>query len=542
MCSQSLQLLPQQKAEHWADDLRRELSDFDGDSVYTYINISDAGDFDMDTTIAHRSSTSSSTETLVEPIPTASDDDMVIEMPTWRKWTTLFVICWMTLPATFASSSIMTAVAEVAAEFHVSTQSTTAANAGVFIAMAVSALIWLPISTFIGRRAAYLLATIMLALCSIGSALSQSFAVFTTIWIIGGTTGLYFLIAGQTILADIFEPTTRGMAVGLFLGSSVAANSLAPLVGGIIVSYASWRVIYVVQAAITFFGLLMALLFIPNANDVNHKQRKTQPPSKSPLRSVLGTINPMGVFRLFKHPKIITANIACGLLGFNQYGLIASVRRVINPRFNLTSPLISGIFYLAPGAGFLLGSMIGGALSDRTVKQYIRMRSGQRLPQDRLNSSLPALFVVLPIGTLAYGWSLQGEIGGIPLLVISSFVQGFGLMWSFSGLNTYAAEVLPEQRTAVISGKYIVQYFFAASAVGGVVPLIDAIGVGWAFTITGLGVTLAGVLVLIIIKSASTEHENHANKNANEKDAEKKVDDDWKSFASTDEDEDGTIV
>lgn len=127
------------------------------------------------------------------------------------------------------------------------------------------------------------------------------------------------------------------------------------------------------------------------------------------------------------------------MLSFNQYGLLSSVRRVINPRFNLTSPLSSGLFYLAPGAGFLLGSIIGGKLSDQAVKRYIRKRNGQRLPEDRLNSTLPAVLVVLPLGTLLFGWSVQNKVGGMALPIVSSFTQGLGLMYSFSGLNTYTA-------------------------------------------------------------------------------------------------------
>ncbi|KAL3299805.1 major facilitator superfamily transporter [Colletotrichum asianum] len=419
-------------------------------------------------------------------------DDTVAKLPTWQKWTILFVVCWMTLPATFASSSIMTAVAEVATDFDVPTHVITTANAGVFIAMAVSALIWLPISTIIGRRPTYLLATIMLTLSSVGSVTSQSFAFFVTAWVLGGATGFYFLIAGQTILADTFEPTSRGLAVGLFLGSSVAANSLAPMIGGVLVSYTTWRIICVIQAGMAFSGLALGYLFIPNTVGCDNQQAKGRS-SDDYVMGVLRKFSPLDVFRLFKNPNIIMADFACGLLGFNQYALIASVRRVINPRFNLTTLLISGLLYLAPGAGFLLGSMIGGALSDRL-----------RLPQDRLNASLPAFFFLLPLGTLVFGWSLQLEVGGMALPVISSFVQGFGLMWSFSGLNTYAAEVVPEKRTAVISGKYIIQYCFGAVAVGGVVPMIDAIGVGWAFTITGLGATLAMIKKTLHVQSQKT--------------------------------------
>ncbi|KAL2874967.1 hypothetical protein SGCOL_009809 [Colletotrichum sp. CLE4] len=376
--------------------------------------------------------------------PVAAADDEVMEMPTWKKWVTLAVVCWMALPVTFSGSSILTATSEVAADFNVSTHAITTANAGVFIAMAMSALIWLPTSNILGRRTTYLVANCLLTLLQ------------------------------------------------------------APLTGAVIVTFTSWRVIYGVQAGMTFVGLIMAFFFVPKASQLAHL--KIAVAERAPIRSMgdlAHAFNPMGVLRQFKYPNIVAANFACGLLGFNQYGLLSSIRRVINPRFGLTTPLISGLFYLAPGAGFLMGSTIGGRVSDHTVKRYIRKRNGLRLPQDRLKSSLPAIFVVLPAGTLIYGWSVQKEVGGIALPIISCFFEGLGLMWSFSGLNTYSAEAMPERRTAVISSKYIVQYSFGAGSVGGLVPMIDAIGVGWSFTITAFSALLAGVLVLGISKFAS---------------------------------------
>lgn len=45
---------------------------------------------------------------------------------------------------------------------------------------------------------------------------------------------------------------------------------------------------------------------------------------------------------------------------------------------------------------------------------------------------------------------------------------------------------MPHIRFEVISGKYAVQYIFAAGATAAVDPLINAIGVGWTFTICKL--------------------------------------------------------
>lgn len=127
------------------------------------------------------------------------------------------------------------------------------------------------------------------------------------------------------------------------------------------------------------------------------------------------------------------------MLGLNQYAILSSVRHLINPLFGLTSPLQSGLFYLAPGVGFLLGSIVGGNVSDRVVRRYIDKREGVRLAEDRLNSTPFWVLGVLPLGTFLYGWSIDKSIGGMGLPISAAFIQGFGLMASFSGLNTYAA-------------------------------------------------------------------------------------------------------
>lgn len=89
--------------------------------------------------------------------------------------------------------------------------------------------------------------------------------------------------------------------------------------------------------------------------------------------------------------------------------------------------------------GFLIGSVMGGKLSDRAVKKWIQKRNGVRLPQDRLNSGLVTLFLVLPASALIYAWTLQEQVGGMPVPVVSAFTAGVGLLGSFNGLNTYSA-------------------------------------------------------------------------------------------------------
>lgn len=43
-----------------------------------------------------------------------------------------------------------------------------------------------------------------------------------------------------------------------------------------------------------------------------------------------------------------------------MYSLLTPIRYVLNPRFGLSSPLQGGLFYIAPGGGYLVGTFFGG--------------------------------------------------------------------------------------------------------------------------------------------------------------------------------------
>jgi MFS family permease len=134
---------------------------------------------------------------------------------------------------------------------------------------------------------------------------------------------------------------------------------------------------------------------------------------------------------------------------WNQQCLLTPVRYVINPRFQLTSPLLSGLFFLAPGAGYIVGTLIGGRWADRTVSKWIE-RQGERIPEDRLRSTLVSTGVLIPGSILIYGWTIQKQVGGIPLPVICMFLQGVGQMVCFPSLNTYCLDVMQTRSAEVI--------------------------------------------------------------------------------------------
>lgn len=71
--------------------------------------------------------------------------------PLWRKCLIVFVTSWVTLAACFSSTSLFTAVDEIARDFNTTTVNVNICNAGVLLAMGFSSMIWGPIGTVSGH-------------------------------------------------------------------------------------------------------------------------------------------------------------------------------------------------------------------------------------------------------------------------------------------------------------------------------------------------------------------------------------------------------
>jgi MFS family permease len=297
----------------------------------------------------------------------------------------------------------------------------------------------------------------------------------------------------------MYRPVERGTATGWFLSGTLIGPALGPLIGGIIVTFRSWRVIFWLQSALAGTAFLGAFFLLPET--IYHRRlddlegysgwKKT--------RVLLGMCNPLRPVRLFRYPNLALTGFASSSLVWNMYTLLTPIRYVLNPRFNLNSPLLGGLFYLAPGLGYLVGTFGGGRYADWVVRRYIRKRGGVRVPEDRLYSALPFIGIAIPACVLVYGWGVDKAVGGIPLVVIMLFLQGIAQLFCFPSLNTYCLDVMPGRSAEVIAGNYGVRYLLACVGMSVVLPGIDAMGVGWFSTISVVIVLLGALSTLLVI-------------------------------------------
>ncbi|KAJ5644700.1 hypothetical protein N7507_010711 [Penicillium longicatenatum] len=426
------------------------------------------------------------------------DADQYLRFSHTRKIIIVAVLSFCSFLAPISSTSILSGVPEVAVTYDTTGSIINASNALYLAFMGIAAPFWGPFSQVWGRRPIFLTSAFLFFAFSIGTALAPNLPAYFIFRVLTAFQGTSFLVVGSSAIGDIYEPRARATALGWFLSGTLIGPAFGPFIGGVIVTFCSWRVVFWLQTALGGLGTLLVFFFFPETYFHLAKADPAQKSTKQKAKFLWHRVNPARVgILLFSYPNLFFAGLAAGALVWNQYSLLTPIRYVLNPRFHLTSPIESGLFYIAPGCGYLVGTFMGGRWADHTVKKWIRKRGGVRVPEDRLKSCLVFLGIVIPGCILVYGWTVEKAVGGIPVPVLAMFIQGVAQLFCFPSLNTFCLDVMQSSgRSAeVVAGNYMFRYVFAAIGSGVVLPAVEAIGVGWFSTISALFLVVAGLCV-----------------------------------------------
>ncbi|KAK7220000.1 hypothetical protein V2G26_008003 [Clonostachys chloroleuca] len=318
-------------------------------------------------------------------------------------------ICGFLTP--IASTAVLVAIPEVAATLQTTGEMINVSNGLFFVFMGLSPIFWGPLAaTSFGRRNTFIASTVFLTAFSAGTALSTNLGMYIAFRMLTAFQGTAILVVGSVVIGDVYHPTERGRALSIFMLGILVGPSVAPLLGGVVITYTSWRVIFWVMTALSGAASLMVIFFLPETMHERPDTFKGLTVGQSAVKLAKLT-NPWKMLHpLLAYPNLWIAALAVSSMIWNQYSLLTPIRYVINPRFNLTTPIQSALFFLPPGAGFMFGVLFGGKWSDFIVARYIEKR-GRRIPEDRLNAAVILLAVFIPGSMLLYGWSIDKEVG-----------------------------------------------------------------------------------------------------------------------------------
>jgi EmrB/QacA subfamily drug resistance transporter len=121
---------------------------------------------------------------------------------------------------------------------------------------------WL--SGWFGPRALYLLCIGGMTVGSLGSMLAWDWPSLIFFRMLSGAGGGMIPQISQAIFYQIFPPGQRGMALAFSLMGWSVGPAFGPFMGGNLLEFAPWRVVYAITTALSGLGLLMAWIWLPS--------------------------------------------------------------------------------------------------------------------------------------------------------------------------------------------------------------------------------------------------------------------------------------
>jgi EmrB/QacA subfamily drug resistance transporter len=135
----------------------------------------------------------------------------------------------------------------------------------------VSLAIFIPASAWVadrlGSRTTFRLALIIFMAASIGCAFSRSLGGFVFWRAVQGMGGAMMVPVGRMVVIRAVPKSELVRALSFIAMPALVGPMLGPPLGGLIVTYADWRWIFLVNLPIGVLGVVLATLFIPEIKD-----------------------------------------------------------------------------------------------------------------------------------------------------------------------------------------------------------------------------------------------------------------------------------
>jgi EmrB/QacA subfamily drug resistance transporter len=330
------------------------------------------------------------------------------------------------------------ALPAIGREFHADIGALQWVMTGYTLTLAAFLLIGGSLGDRFGRRRVYLIGVVWFALASAACGFAPG-AVFLIVTRMLQGAGAALLTPGSlAILEASFVPADRGRAIGAWSGLGGVATAAGPLVGGYLITAASWRWIFFINLPIAALVVALGARHVPESRDSAAAGQLDEAGALAAVAFLAGV-----TFAFIEAPKLgwsspaVQAMAAVGVAGLAAF--LIRERVAASPmlplgifrvrQFAATNAVTFIVYAALTGATFLLPVEL------QIVSHYSPLASGLAL--------LPLTFIMLMLsarsGRLAtrIGPRLQMSVG--PIVVGAGFV----LLTLATGGSNYLVHVLP---------------------------------------------------------------------------------------------------
>ncbi|OKL58194.1 hypothetical protein UA08_06654 [Talaromyces atroroseus] len=456
-----------------------------------------------------------------EPKPAAKDPNLVEwdgpddpenpqNLPVARKWAITMLLSSLTVWITFSTSVFSQATEVTAVLYGVSTEVMILATSLPLFGFAMGPLLWGPFSELYGRKRPLFFGYVVFIIFQIPVAVAQNVETIMLSRFFIGFFGCSPLAIVGGVLADIWNPIDRGVAMAFFAGATFGGPTLGPILGGFIVdSYLGWRwTAWITLIAAAFFACI-AFIIVPETfgpvilqkraarlrvetkNWAYHSTLDENPPRPKDFITRYA-MRPFEMLML--EPILVCITIYLALI----YGIMYLLFEAFPYSYQEIRGWKSAGVAALPFLGILIGVILGCAYITYLTKTRFAQRlkkEGRVVPEERLVPMF-AGSIALPIGLFWFGWTSNKDIIWVPQ-ALSAIPIGFGILIIFmQGLN-YIIDVYLMFANSGIAANTLVR-----SLVGGGFPLFadqmyERLGVPWASSLLAF-LTLAMVPIPVL--------------------------------------------
>ncbi|KAI5456981.1 major facilitator superfamily domain-containing protein [Mariannaea sp. PMI_226] len=385
-----------------------------------------------------------------------------------------------------------------------------------------------------GRRPAYVICFLIYIVANIGLALAPNYGALLGLRCIQSAGSSSTVALCVAVVADVITSAERGQYVGITTVPIVLAPALGPVIGGLLSEYLGWRSIFwflVIISGVTV--VLIATFFPETCRHIVGDGSITPPPLYRSLWQILkrrrraqrkdgqsDASKPKSTFK-FKAPNVLEAVLILFqketglLLGFSSlvfagfYCIATAMPTLFSDIYGFNEVDV-GLMYLPLALGSILSAVIAGPAMNKNYKRhcdklgipYDRSRqqdlTGFPIERARLEVGLPLLGLAA-VSLLAWGWAVHAKAHPAVPCVISC-VLGVGMIGFNNTTNALLVDMHPGKAGTATAANNLSRCLVGAAATAAIVPMIDAMGVGWAFTLVGglLFVTCPALIALMV--------------------------------------------
>ena len=277
-----------------------------------------------------------------------------------RLWLILGALLLGMLLAALDQTIVSTALPTIVGDLHGGSHLAWVVTA-YLLASTVSTPLWGKLGDQYGRKIFFQASIVIFVVGSALCGLSQTMTELILFRALQGLGGGGLMVGAQTIIGDVVSPRDRGRYMGLFGAMFAMATVIGPLIGGLCVTYLSWRWVFYINLPL---GILA--LFVTGAVLPGHLRRVHHTIDYLGTVLLAGSATSLIVFASLggiswawvSAPSILTAVLGVVL----AVGFLFAERFAAEPVIPLKLFTVR-VFNAASAVGFVMGFAMFGALT-----------------------------------------------------------------------------------------------------------------------------------------------------------------------------------